>query len=404
MESMLAISFPTERRNAMFAKWTLTLLCLACLPTSAFAADIVIINGDDPGEGFNDPTPAAPVGGNTGVTIGAQRLNAFIAAASIWGANISSPVTIRIVAQFDPLPCSDTSVLLGSAGPRLIVRNFPGAPFANTWYPKALANKLAGFELFSSFPDINARFNSVLGQPSCFGGIGWYYGLDNNHGALLDLVSTILHEFAHGLGMISITGSTGVLLAGSPSIYNRYMFDSTIGKTWDLMTDVERVASAINTNNLSWIGPNVLTAAPSVLSRGAPRLQINAPPNLKGDYRAGRPLFGRPLEFPSTTGELGLVIDGAGLSLTDGCEPLTGPAAQAVKNKIALVDFGNCLTKVKVKNAQDAGARGVVIVDNGVRSPHRILGPPSRRLLSPRFSSRLQTEIYLNRLSRRAGP
>jgi hypothetical protein len=36
---------------------------------------IVVI--DPPGVGFNDPTPATPVGGNIGTTIGQQRLIAF---------------------------------------------------------------------------------------------------------------------------------------------------------------------------------------------------------------------------------------------------------------------------------------------------------------------------------------
>ena len=41
------------------------------------AAVIRVINNDNPGEGFNDPTPVAPVGGNTGTTLGQQRLIAF---------------------------------------------------------------------------------------------------------------------------------------------------------------------------------------------------------------------------------------------------------------------------------------------------------------------------------------
>ncbi|MGL5005677.1 MAG: PA domain-containing protein, partial [Casimicrobium sp.] len=44
---------------------------------SSFAANVVILNGDDPGVGFNDPRPAAPVGGNPGTTVGEQRLNAM---------------------------------------------------------------------------------------------------------------------------------------------------------------------------------------------------------------------------------------------------------------------------------------------------------------------------------------
>ena len=41
------------------------------------AATIVIINGNAAGVGFNDPTAAAPVGGNAGTTLGQQRLIAF---------------------------------------------------------------------------------------------------------------------------------------------------------------------------------------------------------------------------------------------------------------------------------------------------------------------------------------
>ena len=48
----------------------------AAAPARA-AATIVIVNQNDPGVGFNDPTPVAPVGGNPGTTLGQQRLNAF---------------------------------------------------------------------------------------------------------------------------------------------------------------------------------------------------------------------------------------------------------------------------------------------------------------------------------------
>ena len=56
---------------------TLVTLALAS-PTSAYdAAHIIIVNGNATGVGYNDPTTAATVGGNTGATLGAQRLAAF---------------------------------------------------------------------------------------------------------------------------------------------------------------------------------------------------------------------------------------------------------------------------------------------------------------------------------------
>src|SRR5262245_59811557 len=66
------------------------------------AATINIVNMDGPGEGFNDTTPAVPVGGNTGTTIGAQRLIAFQHAADLWGAQLNSNVVISVAASFDP--------------------------------------------------------------------------------------------------------------------------------------------------------------------------------------------------------------------------------------------------------------------------------------------------------------
>ena len=81
------------------------LICVLAFGSSAFAggATIVIVNADGPGEGFNDATPAAPVGGNAGTTLGQQRLIAFEHAANIWGAELDTNQTIFVRAAFNPL-------------------------------------------------------------------------------------------------------------------------------------------------------------------------------------------------------------------------------------------------------------------------------------------------------------
>src|SRR5207342_3052743 len=124
----------------------ISLLAALLLVTAApsFAATIVIVNADGAGEGFNDPTPAAPVGGNPGTTLGAQRLFVFQTAANIWGNILPSAVSIQVSSQFNALQCDASSAVLGSAGAAALVRNFPNAEFANTWYPVALANRLSG--------------------------------------------------------------------------------------------------------------------------------------------------------------------------------------------------------------------------------------------------------------------
>jgi hypothetical protein len=46
------------------------------------------------------------------------------------------------------------------------------------------------------------------------------------------------------------------------------------------------------------------------------------------------------------------------------CNPLTGADLQAARNNIALIDRGVCGFAVKAKNAQNAGAIGVIIANN----------------------------------------
>src|ERR1051325_9230845 len=251
---------------ALLAAAALSLIFCA----SAFGqTTIVIDNGDAPGVGFNDTTPATPVGGNNGTTVGEQRLIAFQAAANIWGATISSSPIIHIHAGWAALPCTATSGTLGSAGATSLRGNFANAPFTETWYGIAQANALAGSVLNGASAEIEAQFNLSLGTSGCLETVHWYYGLDNNHGPDIDLVTVLLHEFAHGLGFQSFTDeSTGAEPQGFPSVYDRFLLDDSTGKTWPQMTDTERQASALNRGNLVWNGPFTTSDSFSVLTGG----------------------------------------------------------------------------------------------------------------------------------------
>jgi hypothetical protein len=355
------------------------LAALAAAP--AFGnATIIIVNTDGPNEGFNDPTPATPVGGNPGTTVGQQRLNAFQFAADVWGSLLDSPVPIYIQSSFDPLSCSATAGTLGAAGAIQIFANFPGAEVPDVWYHVALANKLAGEDLApgpngTDADDIVAFFNSNLGTPSCLATTFWYYGLDANHGAGIDLVTVLLHEFGHGLGFSNfITEATGAMPAGLSDIYAFYSLDTTTGKYWPQMTSAEIQASSLNTDHVVWDGLHVTQAVPSTLAFGSPLLTVTTPAGL-GPYRLGAAAFGAPLSSPGVTGNVVLALDpsdAAGVSTTDACSPLTNSAA--VAGKIALLDRGTCGFTVKVKNAQNAGAIAVIVADNVAGSPPAGLG------------------------------
>ena len=243
-------------------------LALGLATPSLAQTSIVIVNADDPGEGFNDPTPVSPVGGNTATTLGAQRLQVFQAAASRWEAQLASDVTIQVQARFDPLPCSAFSGTLGSAGPTTVFRDFPGAVESGTWYPQALANSLAGFDLSSS-PDLSATFNGDIdNNDDCLVGTNWYLGLDGAGGGI-DLLSVVVHELGHGLGFLTfVDPETGARLLGRDDVFMRRLQDEDLGLTWDQLSDAERAASATDNGDLTWIGSEVV-AASGALTTGA---------------------------------------------------------------------------------------------------------------------------------------
>jgi hypothetical protein len=358
--------------NAASASFlALALLGTALVPATQ-AATIVINNIDGVGEGFNDPTVVAPVGGNPATTLGGQRLFVFQYAANIWGALIPSSVTIVVNAQFNPQTCTATSATLGSTSPQTAFRDFAGAPFTGHWYHVAEANRLAGVDLTPGVQDMNSTFNSNLnGSPTCLGGTGWYLGVDGNEGANIELLPVVLHETGHGLGFSTISnGSTGALNGGFPDIFDKFLVDANTGLHWDnpVMTNAQRAASSISCGALRWDGPSV-TANTGFLSQ-RPNLHVSAP--IITDMQVGEASFGNPISSGPFSGPVTYVNDGVALpSLNDACEPLT-PGSLA--GQIALVDRGTCGFVVKVKNCQDAGAIAVIVADNAAGCPPAGLG------------------------------
>jgi hypothetical protein len=363
----------TMRARSLFIAVALP-LALA-LPVREARATFIIVNNDGAGEGFNDPTPAAPVGGNPGTTVGQQRLNVFAKAGEIWDAILGSPIPIIVDATFDPLPCSPTSGVLGSAGPNAIESDFAGAPFAGTWFNSAEANRIAGVDIEPTQDDIVAQFQSDVGTSGCLTSRFWYYGFDGNEGANgIDLLAVLLHEFGHGLGFLTLTDeTTGDYYLGMPSIFDRYLQDNVTGKHWIDMTPTERIASSINTTHLVWDGPMTTREAPNFLG---PRAHVVASGALSGDFLSGQGVFYPPLTVGGTSGDVMLVNDGVG-QFSDGCEtPFVN--AGAIAGKVALMDrSASCSMPQQALDAQNAGAIAAIIINNtsGPEPPLRGAAP-----------------------------
>lgn len=344
---------------------------LIIFPLALPATTIRIQNADNVNLGFNDPTPAIPIGGNPGTTLGEQRLNAFRHAASIWEKLIDSPVEIQIYATFAPIrdsgPCTATSAILGAAGAWEKVADFENAPQSGVVYPIALANKFAGRDLRLGEPDIQAFFNADVDSPTCLGERDWYYGLDGNNGADVDLVVVLLHELAHGLGMSgNLNLGSGQFSGNLPSIFEMHTVDVASGLRFDQMTPQQRRAAVISGSQIAWDGPLTREAAAGALNITT-ALRITTPDPLAGTYEINPAAFGPRVDQIPTAGRIVAAIDAAddaGPLTTDGCSTYSNPADLA--GRVVLVDRGTCTFVEKTLRAQAAGAIGLIVVNNEI--------------------------------------
>ena len=133
---------------------------------------------------------------------------AFEMAVGIWESLLSSSVPIYMLAEWKVLD----SETLGSCGAQYYYANFDNAPFPDTYYPVALAEKIMEREITGpGNHDMKASFNSSL---------PWYFGTDGKTpSSRYDFVSTVLHEIANGLGFI---GFFKVAASGSIGYYDHY--------------------------------------------------------------------------------------------------------------------------------------------------------------------------------------
>jgi hypothetical protein len=177
----------------------------------------------------------------------------FEKAATVWANTLTSDVPIQIYVRWRSLATG----VLGSAGAGTATRNFAGANRLNTWYPIALAEKMAHRNLNGTDPDIVATFNSDFSD--------WYIGTEGvptfNQ---IDLFSVVLHEFGHGLGFIGEMGLSDDLSQGQyglPGIFDQFVQTAagvSVTDTLKMANPSLALKTAITSTNLQLTSPKIL--------------------------------------------------------------------------------------------------------------------------------------------------
>lgn len=198
---------------------------------------------------------------------------AFQHAVDIWESLIVSDVEIRVRANWTPLAAG----VLGSAIWGSVHANFPGAQRLNTWYPAALAEKMANQELndAATTPDIVANFNSDF---------NWYLNTTGVPSTgQYDLITVVLHELGHGLGFVdsySVSGDVGTVGfqgTGVPIVYDQQLENASGQNIYQqFTTNTAALKTQLTSANVFYNSPQVLAV------NSGERARIYAPATFDG--------------------------------------------------------------------------------------------------------------------------
>jgi hypothetical protein len=196
---------------------------------------------------------------------------AFEAAVQVWEHTLESPVDIIVEAT--AMTFHDPAIL-GGAGPYDFRRDDRGtrSEADDVFEPVALHNAKRRTDTLPGEPDIVAAFNP--------GQSGLYFGLDGNPGPdQYDFRSVVLHEIAHGLGLVGTAtvdfagnaqvGSTTVNASGARSgvsfdtfTYATSPTEAGIGgrRVLSMPDGSEELRQALTGDALYWAGQHARTA------------------------------------------------------------------------------------------------------------------------------------------------
>ncbi len=257
---------------------------------------------------WNDATSVAPVGGNPGTTLGAQRRNAVLESVRQLAAGLDSESPISVRACWKDFPAgTGGSATLAAASPSDFMiddqslvfssgGNFRPAAFLPdkyAFYSSAPAARLGGSSACrirggscTDVTDMEIFYNKRIGQAGVLGGAQFYLGYGAAPAGRLDFVGVSVHELGHGLGFVSLVSvSSGAKPLGRDDIFSRQIIDNRVFPmpTFSSLNDAGRQELITSVSGVSWIDaraansplntqssyPGVLMYAPNPVQPGS---------------------------------------------------------------------------------------------------------------------------------------
>lgn len=252
---------------------------------------------------WNDATPASPVGGNPGTTLGQQRRNAMLEALRQLGNGFDSETPITVRACWDALAVdTDGRTTLAAAIPddfviadRSLVFSDGSAyrpaaflPEKYAFYAAAPAARLGGTRACSlrggdcaDSTDMTIVYNRRIGESGVLGGARFHLGYNAAPAGSLDFVGVSVHELGHGLGFVSLvrlSAPVGAKPFGRDDIFSRQIVDNRTEpyRPFVSLSDAERGDVMVSFTGLSWIDARA-ASYPGLPALGYPGVLLHAP-------------------------------------------------------------------------------------------------------------------------------
>ena len=167
----------------------------------------------------------------------------------------------------------------------------------------------------------------------------------------------VAHEFGHGL-----TGFTADLIYQNQPGQLNESFSDVFGETIDLLNGNVSLPGTPEGTPWPGHGTGSGTDLPNDMRTGCVAsafVTVNSPVGSAGDYTAQPASFGPPLTAAGTSADVAVANP---VRACNADMPFSNAASLA--GKIVVVNRGDCNFTVKVKNAQNAGAAGVIVANN----------------------------------------